>query len=276
MKSSKVILTSVGIVAVVVAVVTAFMMFTARKNDEVGNNVSESGISKLAVKSKPPHERIAKMNQTNGRHSPPMQAVTSPEYEVEDDPYENVSDEERKALTDGQCRMLDAIRAASDEENQKRLQEIVGEMQKTKGWPRSVPKIIRLEAVEALETFGVETLPEAACFLADPDTEVLQTAVGQFEDAVENSDLKDDVRAKILVMAAQVIKDTDTLDSMLFELNNMRYSVAAAAIKELWKSANKNVAAVLPDAIESVTGEDGIDTPEKLDAWLRQNPDENE
>lgn len=278
MRTSKGILIGTGVVAVATAVVTAFPLLTGRTVGDVSDTETVNADCKEAVQENKPCRRPVDQDRSHGFGSPSIRenAVAGNEAEDEEDPYENVSDDERKILTDGQCRMLDAIRAASDEENQKKLREIVGEMQKTKGWPGSVPKIIRLEAVEALETFGVESLPEVACFLADPDTEVLQPAVSQFEDAVENSDLNDDVRAKILVMAAQVIKDSDTLDSILFELNNMRNSVAAAAIKELWNSANKTVASLLPDAIESVTGEDGIDTPEKLDAWLRENPDDAE
>ena len=66
------------------------------------------------------------------------------------------------------------------------------------------------------------------------------------------------------------------MDSMLFELNNLRNSVAVDAIKLLWESGNDVTRSLLPDAVESVTGEENIDTPEKLDAWLKENPDEED
>lgn len=192
----------------------------------------------------------------------------------DDEPYDNVDDEERAQLTDDQCAMLEEIRKSMDDENRDALVKLVRKMQHLQGWPNSVPLLLRTEAIEALEWFGVSCLPEVAGFLGDPDESVVSVAIGQFEDAVEDSELRAQARADILVMASQVISNSDAMDSMLFELNNLPNSVAVDTVKKLWVSANATVKALLPDAVESLTGEDDIDTPEKLDAWLRENPDE--
>ncbi len=63
---------------------------------------------------------------------------------------------------------------------------------------------------------------------------------------------------------------------MLFELNNMRNSVAAETIKYLWENGNSTTQSLLAETVESVTGESDIDTVEKLDAWLKENPDDEE
>ena len=189
---------------------------------------------------------------------------------------EDVLDDEEKNLTAEQREVLHSIEQAIDDDNKEALIRIVQNLQLSKDWPDSVPQSVRLAAVEALEWFGSSCLPEAVGFLSDPDEDVVQCALGQFEDAVEDTDKSDRERANILVMAAGVVTDSDTMDSMLFELNNLRNSVAVDAIKLLWESGNDVTRSLLPDAVESVTGEENIDTPEKLDAWLKENPDEED
>lgn len=198
------------------------------------------------------------------------------EESIDDDenPYDNISDEEMSSLSKEHCIMLDSLRKAFDEENKAKVLQIVRDMQKTKGWEELTPKVIKEEALEALDWFGVDTLPEVVGFLADKDKEILESAINRFESAVEDSDLKEADRANILVMAAQVITDSEALESMFFELNSMENSIAVEAIKQLWISANETAKRLLPETIESVTGEDDITTPEKLDAWLRENSDD--
>lgn len=207
----------------------------------------------------------------------PRPTAARPETDVDDgesERYGHVDDEERKKLTEEQCETLEGIRRAHDDEDREALVKIVRKMQSVKGWNTSVPLVIRSEAMDALGWFGVPCLPEIAGFLADPDKNVLDAAVEQFDDAVEDSELSDAARADIMVMASQVIIDPDAMDSMLFELNNINRNVAVEAIKKMWASANKTTKELLADAVESFTGEEGIDTPDKLDDWLSQNPDE--
>jgi hypothetical protein len=172
--------------------------------------------------------------------------------------------------------MLASIEQSVDDDNKEALVKIVQNMQAMNGWSESIPQSIRLAAVEALEYFGSSCLPEAAGFLSDSDNDVVQCALSQFEDAVEDSDKSDRERASILGMAALVINDTETMESMLFELNNMRNSVAAETIKYLWENGNSTTQSLLAETVESVTGESDIDTVEKLDAWLKENPDDEE
>ena len=87
-------------------------------------------------------------------------------------------------------------------------------------------------------------------------------------------DLSDYYRAELLIAASKAVTDVDTLESLLFELNSMRNSVAVDAIKQLLATGNSNVQQLLPDAIENFVGEEGIKTPEQLDEWLKQNPDD--
>ena len=192
----------------------------------------------------------------------------------DENPYDNISDEEMSSLSKEHCIILDALRNAFEKENKVQVLQIVRDIQKTKGWEDSTPKIIKEEALEALDWFGVDTLPEVVGFLADKDKEIRESAIDRFESAVEDPDIKEIDRANILVMAAQVITDSEALESMFFELNSMENTIAVEAIKKLWVSANETAKALLPETIELVTGEDDITTPKKLDAWLLENLDD--
>lgn len=184
--------------------------------------------------------------------------------------------EEEKGLTAEMKKVLRFFREVSDSENKHEVIRMVQELQKSKDWPNSVPKVVRLAAIEALGWFGSSCLPEAVGFLADVDEEVVACAMSQFEEAVGDLEKSDRERAEILVLASQIVTDSDAMDFMLMELNNMRNSVAAETVKQLWLNGNMTTQKLLLGAIESVTGEEGIDTPEKLDAWLVENPDDEE
>ena len=110
--------------------------------------------------------------------------------------------------------------------------------------------------------------------MADGDEEVVQSAIEKYEEALSDLDLSDRDRSLILIQASKVIDDADAMDSMLFELNNMRHSVAVKTLKVLMAEGNKATKQVLPEAIEFYTGEENINSPLKLDEWLKQNPDE--
>ena len=163
-----------------------------------------------------------------------------------------------------------------DDEANLKVMKLVQKLQKSPEWPDGIPKSIKMAAIEALGWFGVSCLPELAGFLADADDEVVDAAVEQYEDMLSDYDLSDRERAEILVQAVKCISDSDALDSMLFELNNMRNSVAVQTIKRVMAEGNAQSKALLPECIEFVTGEEGLDTPEKLDKWLQENPDDDD
>ncbi len=187
-----------------------------------------------------------------------------------------VEDEEELNLTEEQRKLIEEIRKALDMEDKKTVVRLVQRMQASDEWPDGIPKSIRMAAIEALGWFGVSCLPEIAGFLADADAEVLQTAVEKYEEALSDFDLSDRERSLILIQAAKVITDADAMDSMLFELNNMRHSVAVETIKELMVSGSDATKSVLPDNIEFYTGEEEITTAEQLDEWLKENPDDED
>jgi len=195
-------------------------------------------------------------------------ARRKPTFDLDKEDEEKLNDEQRKTIN--------AIRLALDNDDRKTVLRLVQALQKSEEWPDGIPKSIKMAAIEALGWFGSSCLPELAGFLADADSEVVESAIERFEEMLSDFDLSDRERSKILVQASKVIDDSDAMDSMLFELNNMRHSVAIETIKQLMVEGGAATKSILTEAIEFYTGEEGLDTPEKLDKWLKENPDDED
>ena len=185
----------------------------------------------------------------------------------------SLDDDDESKLTEAQRKLINEIRAALERNSQKDVLRLVQQLQKSKEWPDGIPKAIKMAAIEALGWFGSGGLPEISGFLGDSDSEVVQSAIEKYEEALSDFDLSDQERSQILIQAGKVINDADAMDSMLFELNNMERPVAVATLQELMVSGNAATKSILPDNIEFYTGEEGITTPKQLDEWLKKNPD---
>jgi hypothetical protein len=191
-------------------------------------------------------------------------------------PTFKIDDDDEAALNREQRKLIQAIRDALDAENKDEVLKLVQRLQASDEWPDGVPTSIKMAALEALGWFGSSCLPEIAGFLGDKDDDVVQAAQDKYDEALSDPDISDAERSFILVQAAKTVYDADAMDSMLFELNNMRHSVAVKTIKEIWAEGTDVAKSMLQDNIETFTGEEGLDTPEKLDKWLEENPDDED
>ena len=221
--------------------------------------------SKTASARKPRNAKAAPSKQRIEQAKAKAQNKKKPAFALDDDDEAKLNEEQR--------RTIEAIRAALDDNSKKTVLKLVQKLQASDEWPDGIPKSIKMAAIEALGWFGSSCLPEIAGFLGDADPEVVQSATEKYEEALADFELSDRERAQILIQAAKVINDPDAMDSMLFELNNMRHSVAVETIKTLMVDGNAATKQALPENIETVTGEEGMNTPEKLDEWLKENPD---
>ena len=136
-----------------------------------------------------------------------------------------------------------------------------------------VDTLLRRKAVEALGWFGGQALPELVGMLADTDPEIVQTTFDQFTLALEDISLSDYERADIVVMASKVLTNTDDLEVLFMEINNMRHSVGADALVQICLEGTSESQSLMPDAIEFFTGEDNLETVEDVEKWLQENPD---
>lgn len=186
----------------------------------------------------------------------------------------DIDPDDEAVLNEEQRKMIEAIRAALDADDGGRVLKQVQLLQKSKEWPDGIPKSIKKAAIEALAWVGSSSLPELAGFLADADPEIVEMTVEKYEEMLSDVDLSDYELSVILVQAAKVINDAEAMDSMLFELNRMRHSVAVDTIKQLMKVGTEATLSVLPANIEFYTCEEGLDSAAKLDKWLEENPDD--
>lgn len=262
-------------IAILVAILV-FNLKTSAETEKIGPNQAPGKISKTqppAKRTKTPPKKTLKRPDKSDKQAVIEQTMAKkrnrpkPKFIIDDDDESNLNAEQRKTI--------EAIRAALDANSKARVLKLVQALQASDEWPDGVPKSIKMAAIEALGWFGASCLPEIAGFLGDADPDIVQSAIEKYEDALSDFDLSDRERSQILIQATKIINDSDALDSMLSDaLITMRNSVAVETIKTLQKSDNATVQKLLPDAIEFFTGEENMNTPEKLDEWYKANQDD--
>ncbi len=189
-------------------------------------------------------------------------------------PSFELDDADEAALTTEQRALIEAIRKALDEDDHKTVLALVQKLQKAKEWPDGIPLPIRRAALEAVSWIGMSALPEIAGFLGDGDKEVVADAIEAYESALIEANGDRELSA-VVTAAAAVIADADAMDSILMSLNEMRPSVAVATIKQIWATGTDAAKAALREAIEFLTGEENITTPEQLDNWYNDPSGDN-
>lgn len=260
----KKIISIVGVIAATVVAVFYFSFSETSTNQEDKNGGETLRIKKQGASKH--HKRVAK-----GKRSSRISVRTAVRERVK--PTFELEEEEEAKLTEIQKVLLAEIRKALDEENKKEVLKLVQQLQRSNEWPDGIPKAIKMAAIDALGWFGSSCLPEIVGFLADADPEIVEAAIERYEEALSDIELSDRERAQILIGAAKVIRDPEIMDQFMFELNDMRNSVAIDTIKQILALGSDSLKGVLTENIEFFTGEEGLDSPEKLDAWLKENPD---
>ena len=186
-----------------------------------------------------------------------------------------LGDDEEKKLTEEQRKIIEEIRAALAADDFKTLMRLVRQMQASKEWPDGIPKAVKLAAVDALGWFGGNCLPELVGFLADADRDVISATVDAWEDAIAECEADYEVAAQVK-FACKVVTDSDSMDSILSEIGNMRHSVGVDTLKEILTTGNDTAKAQVQEIIDDFTGEKGLTTAEQLDEWLAKNPDSSD
>ena len=271
MKTNRIIIV---LATAVLCALGAFWIFQGERVPEGDEPGEPKKVKVRPNKSVPKVRRSATRIAKNGR--PDGGAVEGSPKVKRGKPAFALDDDDESNLTEVQRSLIEAIRAALDAENKDEVLKLVQRLQKSPEWPDGIPKSIKMAAIEALGWFGSSCLPELAGFLADGDEEVVQAAVDKYEEMLSDFDLSARERSEILIQASKVINDADAIDSMLFELNNMPNSIAVETIKRLMIEGNAATKQVLPENVEFFTGEENMNTFEKLDEWLKENPDDED
>ena len=188
-------------------------------------------------------------------------------------------DVEESALTEAQRALLNELQEALDDESLRRVAKIVEKIQDQyrKGGDEAIPPYMREQAVEALSWFLPDSLAELIGFMADSNPEVLEDVMKNFTEGIDDAELSDRELATIFKKIAPLIEDDDAIDAILMGLeNDMRNSVAVDTYKEIFKVGSDAIKQRLIESMQDFTGEDDITTPEQLDAWLKENPDDED
>lgn len=185
------------------------------------------------------------------------------------------ADEEAK-LTEAQKKLLEEIRAALKVDNWRKLTKLVQQLQASDEWPDGVPLAVRRAAIDALSFYGAKCLPEIIGFMGDADAEIIDTATESFWDSVTDPDLSDLEIETNLLAAMKLIRNEESIKSMLSEVitTSMRNSRAVDTVKKLMAYDNKAIKEELPSVIEELTEDRTVTTAQQLDEWLAQHPDD--
>ncbi len=170
------------------------------------------------------------------------------------------------------------LEVAFDEEDKAKVFALVKKLQNMDEWPDLIPTAIKLNALDALAWFGLEGISGAVGFLGDGNNEVVEAALSAFEEMLDTDEYGDKAVAEVLVKLIHVVHDTEALDNLITELDNMRNSVKARTAIAIFESGNKEAIAVLQENMESIFADNEEDydvlTKEDVRKYMSDNPDD--
>jgi len=274
---------NIGIIAgLAAACVGVALVFSSQSGGTAGDD--KSGASEKSGTVTNRNNNVSR--QQNGRNRKVRRVKPAPNpYVMATNQFETVM--RTVEFTAEQRQLLDDILGALRQENRSEVVKLLRKLQNLEEWPDGVPDTLKRAALSALRWVGGGScLPELIGFLGDKNKEIVSEAYSIWEDAISecdhdvdktvNGQLEEGIGTHVK-NAARVVTDPEVMDSVLTEINSsMRHSVAVDAIKEIMLSGNETAIAGLPEVIENLTGRTDITTPEQLDAWLAENPDDSD
>ena len=127
---------------------------------------------------------------------------------------------------------------------------------------------LREAVVDALGWFGAQALTELLPFMADPDSEVAESAQSNWLGALQ--ELSDDgMKAGIIEMTVKVLKDKDVMENVANELIGMDELAAVQVIANLVEEGGE-AATVAKEVYDTITGEEWKDV-DAAELWLQEN-----
>lgn len=188
----------------------------------------------------------------------------------------DIDDEEQ--LSPIQKSVLKEIQAALDADDVKALRRALSKFTASAkngglGGYANVPRVIRAAAVQALGWFGKDSVVDLVDFMVDSDEEISSDAFDKFEFALEDVDLGDRDRADIIKTVAKALTDEDRIDTLLFNLNDMRNSVKVETAVAILTDGTAMAKSVLKDQLGFFFDE-GVETIDDIQKWYAENPDD--
>ena len=100
-------------------------------------------------------------------------------------------------------------------------------------------------------------------------------SIEQYQTALEDPKFGDYDRAELIKAAAQAMHDRDALDTIFTSISDMRNSLIAETVIDVMKNGTDVAKDLMKEQLEFYTESD-IETPEDVQRWLLENPDDPE
>ena len=157
-----------------------------------------------------------------------------------------VADDETP-MTPQEEKLVDSIQDALDEEDFAAVKKLVEDA------ARSSNPEVRERAVDALQWFGAEAMPELTLFMADENEDVRSSANSAWTMGL--SQVEDPQTKGVLVLSAmEIVRNRDDLEMMVMEVNDLDEAKQREILKKLIAGKNKTAADVAREHYEFLTG----------------------
>ena len=136
---------------------------------------------------------------------------------------------------------------------------------------KSKSPVVREAAVEALGWYGAEALPELTTLMADPDEDVAQTAISQWELALNEIE-ESETRAEIAAAVMKTLANKEALETIVCEITNQDddFVILEVLVGIIEGCDNKAGVEVACEEYERLTGEEWTSI-EAANKWLEEN-----
>ena len=237
-----------------------------RSDDEGPGNGSVSYRSKRAAGKKGKSGRVEhRIGNTANRGNVPA-GKSARQLAAIPAEIENLSEEDLKGL----CKeLMEELKDVTKNDSLRRIRKAIAlfNLPESKGGLGGmVPKVLRMQAVEALGSCGAGAIPDLVDFLADANAEVAEQAVDQIKDEISDPELSDQERADLLVTMMKAMVDGDDISMMLLDLNGLPDSIRGDALLRILDSGSSQAQKVVKNELQIYTEIDVKDA-ESLKEW---------
>lgn len=229
-------------IACVFVVLSLAVLFVGKalRSGESSANDRETGVSQVSRQIADAERKAKSAAKADARRSKPVLDLS----EDEDD------DDEESKRTPAEKKLAADIEKALDEEDfelAKKCAPLAFNCKDTE---------IRQAMVDTLGWFGEKAIPELTPFIADPDEDVAESAMNEWDSAV--SSIEDDAeKIGMTEMAMQVISDEDDLESISGNYIGVDEKLAVESLLRVIESGgNDRGIAKAKETYEFVTGEE--------------------
>ena len=275
MKSSKNIIISVSLLAVVAAI----FMVVSLCRDDFSDEANDLPAAK-ASKAKPAVSKKAKAKKIRAKNESPIAIESDARLHAEldlddDDEYSGLSPEMKLLMAE--------IQRCLDSEDRKALTRVCDKISKIRNerGEHAIPASVRAKAVEAIGLFLPNSLAELVEFMSDSDPEVADSVFDQLDTLLNDTTIGDKELSGMLVAMSKVLTNEDSLDSLALSIDcNMRNSVKVKTYCKILDTGTTAAVTRMKEAIAELMEVEVSELPantvaikNKLNEWLEENPD---